>query len=85
VKVPENSVRLTANELAWVLLKNVDERISAMPKPEHNGGSHERYHAYAEAGLIGLLGLGYAVLDVAVATRAVRSTVEDLRQTMTER
>ncbi|HEY1673321.1 MAG TPA: hypothetical protein VGG50_11445 [Streptosporangiaceae bacterium] len=72
------STRLSPNELAYVLLRNVDERIRVIPKPEHNGGSHERYHSYAETALVGLLALGYAVLDVAAATRQQTEAIEKI-------
>lgn len=68
----------TSRAAALLYLANVDERIAAMPLDPTAVPTRELQQEWAVSGLIALLGIGHALVDLADATRDHTQTIKDL-------
>lgn len=66
--------------LAQAMLVNADERLAAFPDAEHAHlePTPQREQEQAEAVIVALLGIGYALVDQADATRQHTETIKNL-------
>lgn len=67
-------------ELARALIQNADERLAAFPNAEqaHLEPTPQREQEQAETLIVALLGIGWALVDQAAATRQHTKTIKNL-------
>lgn len=63
---------------ALIYLSNVDELIASFPLDPVPVPTRELHQEWATAGLTALLGIGYAVVDLADATRDHTQAIKNL-------